>query len=350
VDARSCKRTVIRFEEEVMSVPAAAPSGARLASLVALIAVVLTVVLTAFAWPAVRSAPNDIPIAAAGPPAATAQVADALEATRSGAFEVRLLPDEAAARVAIEQREVYGAVVVDASGPRLLVASAASPAVAQTLREVAAGLGAATGTQVPVEDLVPTPPDDPRGAGLAAAALPLAIGGILTAGLVSRLVRRIGARVAAALAMATVGGMVTATVLGSWLGSLESGWWTTTGVVALGMAAIALFVLGLHSLAGTAGLGLGAATVLLLGNPLSGLASAPELLPGGWGTIGQLLPPGATGTLLRSVSWFDGAGAGAPLLVLSSWCAAGLALLAVSAVVARRREAAPQLAPESALV
>ncbi len=331
-----------------MSIPTSAThDGARLAPLVALIAVVITVVLTAFAWPAVRSAPRDGPIAVAGP--AAAQVADALETSAPGAFDVRQLPDEAAARAAVEGRDVYGAVVADPAAPRLLVASAASPVVAQSLREVAAGLGAATGTQVEVEDVVPTPRDDPRGAGLAAAALPLTLGGILTAGLVSRLVRRTRLKVLAALAMATAGGMVTATVLGSWLGSLQSAWWTTTGVVALGMAAIALFVLGLHSLAGTAGLGLGAATVLLLGNPLSGLASAPELLPSGWGSLGQLLPPGATGSLLRSVSWFDGAGAGAPLLVLTAWSAVGLAFLGAGALAARRRRPEQLPAPVAVL-
>ena len=317
----------------------------RLVPLLAVLAVLLTVVLTAFAWPAVNSAPRDLPVAVAGPPAATAPVARALAAAEPGALDVRTLADERAARDAIADREVYGAVVVGADGPHLLVASAASPIVAQSLRQVAAGLGAAVGTTVPVEDVVPTPASDPRGAGLAAAALPLALGGIITAGLVSRMIRRIPLRVAAALAMATVGGMVTATVLGTWLGSVQSGWWTTTGVVALGMAATALVLLGLHSLFREVGLALGAAVVVLLGNPLSGLTSAPELLPSGWGTLGQLLPPGATGTLLRSVSWFDGAGAGTPLLVLSTWCAAGLVLLGAGALVARRRRPALHTVP-----
>ena len=317
----------------------------RLVPLLAVLAVLLTVVLTAFAWPAVNTAPRNLPVAVAGPPAATAPVADALAAAEPGALDVRTLADERAARDAIADREIYGAVVVGADGPHLLVASAASPLVAQSLRQVAAGLGAASGTTVPVEDVVPTPASDPRGAGLAAAALPLALGGIITAGLVSRMIRRIPLRVAAALAMATVGGMVTATVLGTWLGSVQSGWWTTTGVVALGMAATALVLLGLHSLFREVGLALGAAVVVLLGNPLSGLTSAPELLHSGWGTLGQLLPPGATGTLLRSVSWFDGAGAGTPLLVLSTWCAAGLVLLGAGALVARRRRPALHTVP-----
>ena len=77
------------------------------------------------------------------------------------------------------------------------------------------------------------------------------------------------------------------------------------------------------------GLGLGAATMLLLGNPLSGLTSAPELLPSGWGTLGQLLPPGATGTALRSVAFFDGAGSGTALLVLTAWLGVDLVLCLV---------------------
>ncbi|NYJ08842.1 hypothetical protein [Petropleomorpha daqingensis] len=328
-----------------MSTPSARRDAARLVPLLAVLAVLLTVVLTAFAWPAVNTAPRDLPVAVAGPPAATAQVAAALAAAEPGALDVRTLPDEQAARAAITDREVYGAVVVGADGPHLLVASAASPVVAQSLRQVAAGLGAASGSTVRVEDVVPTPASDPRGAGLAAAALPLALGGILTAGLVSRMIRRIPLRAAAAVAMATVGGMVTATVLGTWLGSVQSGWWTTTGVVALGMAATALVLLGLHALFREIGFALGAAVIVLLGNPLSGLTSAPELLPSGWGTLGQLLPPGATGTLLRSVSWFDGAGAGTPLLVLSTWCAAGLVLLGAGALLSSRRRPALHSVP-----
>lgn len=312
---------------------------------VAAVAVLLTVVLTAFAWPAVRSAPHDLPLAVAGPPPAVPQVTGALDAASPGAFDVRPVEDEAAARAAIEDREVYGAVVVDASGPRLLVASAASPTVANSLRQVAAGLGAASGTPVPVEDVVPAPAADPRGAGLAAAALPLALGGIVTAALTSRLVRGRLRQVAAALAAAVAGGMVTASVLGGWLGSVDGSWWTTAGVVALGISATALVLLGLHDLLGTAGLALGSATTVLLGNPLSGLAGAPELLPGSWGTLGQFLPPGATGTLLRATAWFDGAGAGPALLVLLAWCLAGLLLLAAGAARARRSGPAVAVPP-----
>jgi hypothetical protein len=77
--------------------------------------------------------------------------------------------------------------------------------------------------------------------------------------------------------------------------------------------------------------------MMLLGNPLSGLTSAPEMLPSGWGALGQLLPPGAAGTALRSVAFFDGAGAGRPLLVLSCWFVGGLLLCGLGALRGRSR-------------
>ena len=71
------------------------------------------------------------------------------------------------------------------------------------------------------------------------------------------------------------------------------------------------------SLFGRVGLAVGALLALLLGNPLSGLNSAPELLPRGWGELGQLLPQGANATLLRSTAFFSGAGATTAVVVLS---------------------------------
>jgi hypothetical protein len=71
-------------------------------------------------------------------------------------------------------------------------------------------------------------------------------------------------------------------------------------------------LVGLHALFGYAGLALGAAPMLLLGSPLSGLSTAPEMLPAGWGTLGQLLPPGAGGTGLRTVAFFPDASVAGP--------------------------------------
>ncbi len=111
------------------------PSHRRdIAAVVLLVPALAALALWAFAWPAARTAPRDLPLGVAGPGTATAQVQKRLE-THEGAFEIHRYADEAAARDAIEDRTVYGAVVVTERGPKLLTASAASPLVAQTLQQ-----------------------------------------------------------------------------------------------------------------------------------------------------------------------------------------------------------------------
>ncbi|MET9677562.1 hypothetical protein ABZY68_31395 [Streptomyces sp. NPDC006482] len=87
--------------------------------------------------------------------------------------------DTAAAEQLIRDREVYGASDLSSGTPQVITASAGSAAVAQALNGIAAGLDQAqgAGTAVAFRDLVPLPADDPRGAGLAAGALPLVMGG-----------------------------------------------------------------------------------------------------------------------------------------------------------------------------
>jgi hypothetical protein len=57
-----------------------------------------------------------------------------------------------------------------------------------------------------------------------------------------------------------------------------------------------------------AGIGVVAMTMVVIGNAFSAISSAPELLPRAVGAIGQLLPPGAGGNLVRGTGFFDGAG------------------------------------------
>ncbi|CAM5609976.1 hypothetical protein STENM36S_06825 [Streptomyces tendae] len=101
-------------------------------------------------------------------------------------------------------------------------------------------------------------------------------------------------------------------------------------LVVLGMTALSTTLLGLQSLLGIAGFGLGTALMMLLGNPLSGLATGPHWLPDGWATVGQLPPPGAAGSLLRANAFFDGTGTGYPALVLTAWVVLGCALTLIA--------------------
>ncbi|WP_406058155.1 hypothetical protein [Micromonospora sp. NBC_00860] len=310
---------------------------------VALLTVAVSVLLTAFAWPSIRSSVHDVPIAVAGPAPAVGQISAALDERLPDAFEITEVADTAAADQLIRDRDVYGAIDVSSGTPQVIHATAASAAVAQTLNSIATALSQpqfqGAGTEATVRDLVPLPPDDPRGAGLAAGGLPLVMGGLLAALLLTRLVLGTTRRVIGALAFAVTGGLAVSAILQFWLGSLTGSYWANTGAVALTVAATSLSILGLESVLGYAGLGLGAATMMLIGNPLSGTATAPEMLPGWSGMLGQLLPPGAGGWLLRSTAFFDGRGATHSIIVLATWLTLGI-LLCLAGSLRRQRPAA----------
>ncbi|MEV4704166.1 hypothetical protein [Actinoplanes sp. NPDC049316] len=257
-----------------------------------------------------------------GTPAA-GQLAARLTQARPGAFDVRIVADPDAA---IRDREVYGAIVLGADGPALHVASAASPTVATLLTQAAAELG--QGRAVPVVDVVPTSSGDPRGAGFGAGFLPMAITGLLAGVLTFLLVKRPGARLAGLGAFAVLAGFAGAAVQQYWLGVVPGDYLVNAGVLALFALAVSAAVAGLGAVAGRAGAALGAATFFLVGNALSAVASAPELLPQPWGAVGQFLPVGAGATLLRSVAYFDGHGGATAAWVLSAYAVVGLILVA----------------------
>lgn len=309
-----------------------------------LLSAVVGLVLIAFAWPAVNSAPRDVPVGVVAPAAAAGQVEQRLEQSRPGAFEVHRFSDQASGEDGVRDREVYGLIVLTgAESAKVVTASGASPAIAQALTQLA---GSLSGTPpAPAKDLAPLPADDPGGAGLTASMLPLLLGGILTTVVLARVASNLWIRTLAVTVAAGASGMVVALVLHTWLGALGGGFWSVAGVAALGIAGVGLALTGLNALAGYPGLGVGAATMMLLGNPLSGVAAGPEMLPSGWGTFGQLLPPGAYGSAMRSIVYFDGAAVGRPLLVLGAWVLLGVLLVLLAAARTRsagERAAAPE--------
>jgi hypothetical protein len=302
------------------------------AAAILLVPLFAALVLTLFAWPSARLEPRDLPVAVAGSgPAADALVTQV--AAQDGHFDVERVADEAGARAAIEDREVYGAFVAGPDGPEVLVSSAASAMTAQLLSHAAAE------QEAPVEDVVPA---SPRATALGSSVLPLVLAGILTGLAASVLAGSVLGRAGLLAGASALVGLAGAAIVHSWLDVVEGDWWANAGVLSLTVGAIAATVAGGKALFGAAGAATAGITMMFLGNPFAGVASAPELLPQPVGGLGQLLPPGAGGNLLRSTGFFDGAGGGAPLAVLACWAVAGLGLLALSGLrrpVARRSDA-----------
>ena len=171
---------------------------------------------------------------------------------------------------------------------------------------------------------------DPKGVGLSAGALPLALGGWIGGVVLMMMLRRPRTLVLATIGFAVVASATLIVLLRYVTGTFDAnfGYLWLAGI--LGLAATAFTVIGLRSLLGGAGLALAAIILVLLGNPLSGLTSSPDLLPKPWGAFGQLLPPGSLGTLLRNVGFFGGHHITHPIVVLTVWLVLGLALYAIA--------------------
>ena len=297
---------------------------------------VAALVLVLFAWPTARLEPRDLPVGVAGTPAAVQDIEERLLVT-DGAFDVHRYDNEAAAREAIEDREVYGAFVAGPAGAKVLTASGGSPMVAQQLTH-AAGAG---GSAVVVEDVVAS---SPAGAALPSSVLPLVLAGIVVAVVASALATGTFRRTALVITGSVVAGLAATAIVQSWLDIVGGDWAANAAALSLFVTSIAAVVAGFEKLLGRAGVALAAITMVFVGNSFSGAGSAPELLPEPAGWLGQLLPPGAGANLLRSTGFFDGAAAGGHVLVLLAWTAVGVAALVLPALRMRRAAGTPAAA------
>jgi hypothetical protein len=287
-------------------------------------ALLVTLFAFFFVYPAHDPEPNGLPVAVVG---------DA-DLRLSDGFEVVRVDDEAQAREAILDREAYGAFVPEL--PELLVASAASvPAVFALVEEAARTR--TIGPASPV-DVRPLDEDDPRGVSIGLVGLAVTITSILGALVLFNLAPTLPAawRLGALALFSVLGGALAMLVVQVGIGALPGSYFALVGVAALAIFAVASVSAAIIGAFGFPGVGLSFGIFLMLGNPGSGAASAPELLPEPWKTGGQLLPPGASATGLRNVAYFDGAQAWEWLTVLLVYAVIGTAALLL---LGRRRRA-----------
>lgn len=304
--------------------------GYKLAVIVVGLAAVVVTMLCAFALPSINSGPRHLPTGVTGPQEATTAVSKALQGEQ---WDVTTYDSEDDLKTAVKERDVMGGIILAPGKITVFTATAGGPQAAMTLTSAATAIAKQQQANVAITDLKPFPDDDPKGAGFSSAALPIIIGGMFPAILLTRLFpghSGLRLRLAGGVAFALVAGFAVTAFLQYGTGSLSGEYLMTSLGTSLGMAALVMTLLGLESLIGMAGFGLGAVVIMLLGNPLSGFVSGPHWLPDGWATVGQMLPPGAAGSLLRANSFFDGTGASGPALILTAWATLGLALMLIA--------------------
>lgn len=301
----------------------------------------VSIVVLAFIWTSVTAQPQNIPVSISGPAAMVDAATAAIEDGAEGRVVLTTVDSREAAVDLIEARESLGAIVLG-QAPEVLVASAASPQVAQLLTSLAGQLEAGANAQaqaamgaeaphitVAVTDVVPLASTDERGQGIAASAFPLVIGGFIGGLVIALTVRGASRRVVGVAAYSVVLGTALTLILQPWLGILQGNLGVNLLAVSLFLASLSAFIVGAHSTLGRPGLPIAIVTIMLIANPISAAAVPWQFLPEPWGLVGQWFQPGAGATLLRDLSYFPEASSiGFAWAVLAVWALVSFALIA----------------------
>ena len=303
-------------------------------------AVVVTLVVLAFLWPTKTASPHNLPVGIAGPDSAVTAVEGAVAEKAPGTFDFIAASDRDDAVTQIEERDTYGAIILGAPGqaPEVLTAPAASAAATQMLtgiaaqlqaqlaQQVAAAGGDPSTVQVTVTAVVPLADTDPTGTGLAAASFPLMLGGMIGGILVSLLVVGVWRRLAAVAIFAASAGIILTLVLQTWFEYLQGDFWLNALAVGVSILATSAFIVGCTSVLGRRGIALAAVITVLFANPLSAAVMPWQFLAEPWGAIGQWFVPGASNTLIRTLSYFPHADTGLQWWILTGWIILGTLL------------------------
>lgn len=347
-----------------------------------LASLLVALVILAFTWPTKTMEAKNLPVSIAGPEVTVSQFEQSLKDKGIETFELKQASSREEAEQQIKQRETYGAIIfTEGAAPEVLTAPAANTAATQMLNNVATQLNAqiqqkalaaktealtqavqaggeqgaqaaaqleqmkvqseqASAMEVKTTVVVPLSEGDSSGSGIAISAFPLVIGGILGGSFSALRVNGTWRRFATATLYAVIGGALTALILNVWFGLVPGDFATLWAAFGATYLATASFIVGVSALSSPlAGLGLGAVVTMFIGNPISGATMPSVFLPGAWGQIGQMMVPGASSTLLRSIAYFPEAATSGQWLVLGSWIAFGLLTGVIGWALKERRTA-----------
>lgn len=292
--------------------------------------------------------PHDIQVGLVGPEPAVQQIAGEFGSQAPGAFQFTTYNSEDTARAALDSRSVDGVLVMGTgNGPRLILSGAAGDGVTGAIIGAFTSAFKAAGQTVAVETVHPFAAGDPHGLILFFVVVATLIAALaVQAVLNTRSDLGLGARLGVLVVFAVLAPIV-GMGLAAWIADgYGSGFWTATGLLALATAAVASVIAGTARWFGAVGVGLAALVVVLLDLVTSGGPVGSQLLPDAYRWLAPVMPAGQLYSALRGALYFDNAGLGVPVAVLSAWLAGGLLLMLLAELVARRsRPVATVVAP-----
>jgi len=278
---------------------------------------------------------HHLAVAVAGPQ----QLVDGLR--DQDALAVTQVADAAAAHDHVLQRKTDAAFVVDAPGHLdIVVAGGGGRSVANAAEKVGRILAAEAALTAEVTDVAPTTAADPQGTVVFYAVIFLSIGASVGATIFGRMMGIVGKpstlawrTLSLAAYSAVLAGGVTLYV-DVILGALTGHTWQVFGALFLYAMAVANAVTGVAAAFGTIASAALTAFLVIVGNAAAAGPVGKPLLSGFYTTFNAIVPQGSGVALLRSVEYFGGNGAMAPLITLAAWAGAGC-VLAIGATMIR---------------
>src|SRR3954447_10942423 len=249
--------------------------------------------------------------------------------------------DDAAARAQVYERKTDAAFVVAPNGEmKIYVAGGGGHSVATAAETVGRSIAAKAGLRPAVEDVAPASAGDPSGTVEFYAIIFISIGASVGATLLGRLMGTVRNPLTLALRTATLAGF-SAVLAGAVtlyvdviLGALTGHTWQLFGVLWLYAMAVGGAITGVAAAFGSVASMALTAFLVVIGNAAAAGPVGRPLLSGFYSTFTAIVPQGSGVSLLRSVSYFGGHGALAPLVTLAIWAAAGC-VLAIAATAWR---------------
>ena len=326
-------------QQDINTTHTAAPSGRdirRIAAALGAVVVFQIVMVGSYVAAFHNPQPKDVPVGVVAPTPAIAEQARGAIPNRSGALGLRVVSDEQHARRQIIDGRLYAALLLEPSGDRLLVASASSRSIAETLAKSFSEADAAAGRPLRVEDVAPLPEEDSRGVTPFYLVLAWVVGGYLGATVIG-LLRGMGSigrtaawqRVGALAIYALVSGFAITLLTAAVFGIVSTHMVAVALLGALVVFAAGVTTAGLQAIFGIAGTAIVLIVFVAFGNPASGGPAARPLLPGLWRRLGGWVVNGAGTDAVRAAIYFPARSLRSPLLILAAWSVAGIAAMVV---------------------
>lgn len=281
--------------------------------------------------------PHDVAVSVVGQQPAQA-LSRAFDASAPGAFDIHPADSADAARQAILDRDVSGAY--DPATTTLYIAKADGQSLVQVLQQTFTPVAAQTpGAQLHVVDVAPTPAGDGTGAGIFYVLMVANLVGYITVMMLLQAQAIRGGKKLVVLAGMGLLASIVAFAFGTGLDVIPFDLWLLP-VMFLLTQAVGWVTFGLAPFVKQFIPGVAMGLFVLLSIPSSGGAIPAQMVPGFFRFLHPIMPLGNMMDAARGILYFGGTGILRPLLVLGAWFLAGVGLVVLSGVRARRAAAA----------